>query len=228
MPDHGRIHQGLPEHFRRRDIPQFQRTQRTGHSETAAAAQQMESFLELSKSNSARVQQLSANRLESSSQDSYCTGTAHFERFLLTRHSCIANLNARSPWSLIAEGFVIYLSNHTKPDGYPLKSTTIAEYLSHSVSAIKGRSLIFDPGEFYFRLDGIMKGLTKRDLIYYPPLRLKQKLSITLTIIDLITTKASQNPDPHVSEFLKAAVELAWPLALRPRDYSELLSLIHI
>ena len=223
MPDNGRVHQGVPEHFRGRGVPQFQRTQRTGDPETIAAAQQMESFLELSRINSTRVQQLCANRLESSSQTSYCTGTAHFERFLLTRRSCLANLNNHSPWSLIGEGFVIFLSYHTKPDGYPLKSTTIAEYQSHAVSAVQGRSLIFESDEFYFRTHGIMKGLAKRDLIYYPPLRLRQKLSITLTIIDLILAKFSLNPDPHLVNFLKAAVEYGWSLSLRPGNYTELL-----
>ena len=68
-----------------------------------------------------------------------------------------------------------------------------------------------------------MKGLAKRDLIYYPPKRLQDKLSITLTIINLIIKKALKNPDPHIANFLRASVEFGWPLALRPGDYTDLL-----
>jgi len=131
-------------------------------------------------------------------------------------------LNLYSPFALIAEGFIIYLSDYTKSDGYPLKSSTIAEYLSHAVSAMIGRNLIFNSDEFYSRLFGIINGLAKRDLIFYPPLRLKQKLSITLIILKLIILKASKHPNPHIAQFLMATSTFGWSTGSRPGDYLDL------
>ena len=94
--------------------------------------------------------------------------------------------------------------------------------MSHACSAIKGRRLFFDSDIFYSRLNGIMQGLVKRDLTYYPPLRLRQKLSITLTILQLIVKKASEHPNPKIGNFLKITAQFGWGFGLRTGDYAEL------
>jgi hypothetical protein len=141
---------------------------------------------------------------------------------LLANGLFASDLSKRSPWDLIGQGFMIYLADYCKKDGCPLMSSTIAEYMSHACSFIKSLGLFYSTELFYDITSDIFKGLIKRDLIFYAPLRLREKLSISFRILQHLCTAADKMPNNIVASFAKAAMKFGWGHTLRPGDYADL------
>ena len=134
----------------------------------------------------------------------------------------ITDLSKRSPWDLIGQSFLIFLADYYKKDERPLMSTTIAEYMSHACSFIKSFGFFYSTELFYELTSDISKGLIKRDLIFYPPLRLREKLSISFRILLQLCTATEKIHNKRAASFVSAAMKFGWGLTLRPGDYYEL------
>jgi len=138
---------------------------------------------------------------------------------LLSIGLAFAALAPWTKWDLVGEGFLVYLADHLKDDGTPLKQRTIASYMTHATALLKYHGLIHSTDLFYSRLPDIMKGLCKRDIIFFGPPRLRLRVSITLPIIKLIVAIAYQMFPHHIAWFIDAAIHVGYFFGLRPGDY---------
>ena len=145
-----------------------------------------------------------------------------FVAFLLTLGLALSTLSQHCDWSLVGEGFMVFLADHLKSDGVPLMQQTMACYLTHAGSLLKSRLLIFSTELFLSRTGDMMKGIIKRDAILKGPRRLRMKASLTLPVILVIIQCAQRMYDQKLAEYIKWCILFGFFMGLRPGDFADL------
>jgi len=117
---------------------------------------------------------------------------------------------------------MVFLADYVKSDGLPLMQQTVACYMTHAGSLLKGRMLIFATDLFLSRTADMMKGLCKRDAILKGPRRQRMKTALTLPIIMVIVRCAQRMYEPRLALFVKWCILFGFFLGLRPGDFADL------
>ena len=134
----------------------------------------------------------------------------------------LSTLSPHYDWSLVGEGFMVFLADYLKSDGTPLMQQTIACYLTHAGSLLKSHLLIFSTDLFLSRVGDMMKGIIKRDIILKGPRRLRAKTALTLPIIMIIIQCAQRMFHARLAEFIGWCILFGFFLGLRPGDFADL------
>ena len=142
---------------------------------------------------------------------------------MLTLGLVLETLSLNHDWSLVGQGFLVFLANYVKRDGLPLMHQTVACYMTHAGSLLKSRFLIFSTELLLSRTGDMMKGIAKRDSILKGPRRLRLKTALTLPIIMVIVQCAQRICYPRLALFVQWCILFGFFLGLRPGDFADLI-----